>query len=366
MNDSYKILFSLLKIALGNANATDYNVENVNWQEIKDIAIRQGVYGVAFDAFSKVPNSYRPVGKVFYEWLGLVLAMERSYQQYSQTLFALTKIVTGLQLRMMVLKGWGCAINYPHPEHRPCGDIDIFIVDHAGKHLDEYARRLENFLKVKVNEQNSHHSQFFFHHFLIENHSTILDVDTHKSSIGLNRLLENLVATYRLVGEVAVCLPSVKFNSIHLLRHMANDFASVRISLRQVLDWATFVVKANQDVEGLDWTFVHTVATKANMHRFLDAINGICIYSLGFSAECFPIVKRDENLERRILAEIFLCKDSAEQPIENGSFLKKLRYGLLKTRRMWRNRWKYEIVYDESILDSFCWKARNRLKSMHK
>lgn len=40
----------------------------------------------------------------------------------------------------------------------------------------------------------------------------------------------------------------------------------------------------------------------------------------------------------------------------------KLAYGWVKTKRLVANRWKYRIVYDESLWDSFYSLAMNRLK----
>lgn len=40
----------------------------------------------------------------------------------------------------------------------------------------------------------------------------------------------------------------------------------------------------------------------------------------------------------------------------------KLAYGWVKIKRLVANRWKYRIVYDESLWDSFYSLAMNRLK----
>ena len=40
---------------------------------------------------------------------------------------------------------------------------------------------------------------------------------------------------------------------------------------------------------------------------------------------------------------------------------KKLRYAIDKSRRWWRNRWKYQLVYNENLVESFWWLARNRM-----
>ena len=41
---------------------------------------------------------------------------------------------------------------------------------------------------------------------------------------------------------------------------------------------------------------------------------------------------------------------------------KKLKYAIDKSRRWWHNRWKYQLIYNENLVESFWWLARNRMK----
>lgn len=363
MNDYQEVAFQLLKTALGNANHVDYTSEQVNWRKVMSLTFRHGIAGVCFDAFCHLPKPTRPDDSLFLKWLGHTLLMEERYRQYEEAIITLSDMAHNLGLRMLVLKGYGCSLNYPQPKCRPCGDIDIFLIDESGNHTDLLSQRLEAYLEkslgINVNNLNGHHSQFLFNHFLVENHSTILDTDAHKSSSYLNDLLECMTSSSEavVIGNSEVWLPSAKFNSIHLLRHMASDFASVRTSMRNLLDWSTFVSKHN-----VDWSFVYEVSHKANMYRFLDAINGICVNYLGYSKDKFPVESPDGRLEQKVLNEILTCPDTPDFPSSNYSLRSKISYDLHKTRRMWKNRWKYQIVYDESLFESFLWKVRSRLK----
>lgn len=363
VKDCCDVVFQLLKVALGNDAHVGYASELVDWRNVINLASRQGILGVCFDAFNRIPESARPDGSLLIKWIGQALLMEDRYKQYQETLIRLSEIVRNLDIRMLVLKGYGCSLNYPQPKYRPCGDIDIFLIDVNGNHTDLLSQRLEAYLEkslgINVNNQNGHHSQFLFNHFLVENHSTVLDTDAHKSSLYLNDLLVSMTSSSEsvVVGDSEVWLPSAKFNSVHLLRHMASDFASVRTSIRNLLDWSTFVSMNN-----VDWTFVHEVAHQANMHRFLDAINGICVNYLGYPKEKFPVESSDERLGQKVLNEILSCPDTPDFPSLNSSLRNKISYDLYKTRRMWKNRWKYQIVYDESLFESFLWKVRSRLK----
>lgn len=360
MNNSHRTLLQLLSISLGNENKIGCCFEHIDWQNVYAESRRQSVSGVVLDSFNKLSPSSRPDSKLLLDWLGTTVTNERLFLTYCDTISRLTTIAESLGMKMLVLKGYGCSLNYPVPNHRPCGDIDIYLLDNNGHHNEELSKRLENHLfqeyGISVCKRNGHHSQFYFGKYLVENHSSILDIDAHKSSEYLEQLLEEIVAeecSEIMIDGRLFYLPSSRFNSVHLLRHMANDFATIKTTLRQVLDWSTFVSS-----NFVDWSFVCDIAHRTNMNRFLDALNGICVDYLGYSEEFFPIEYRDKELELKVLDDILTSKESVDHPIQNPCFFQKLNYGLNKTKRMWKNRWKYRIVYDESLFESFLRKVK--------
>lgn len=358
MTENHRVLLSLIRSALGNTNV-DLKCFTPHWEELYALALEQGVQGVVFDSLERLQPTMRPPKALLLNWIGNIAVMERNYTAYVNTIQEIADIVNAENLAMLVLKGYGCSLNYPIPHRRPCGDIDIFVMEKNGAHSIDTVRRINKVLtetdKGKFIHDNDHHSVIQYGSFVIENHESILDVNTHKSSVVLNKLLESLASDCLLSSQrtIEIVLPSVKFNSIHLLRHMANDFATVKTTLRHVLDWGTFVAKNN-----IDWNYVYEIMHQANMHKFLNAINSICIDYLGYDSKSFYIEKRDDKLRDKVLEDI-LC------PVFQGnvpSMSHKFNYGWTKTYRMWQNRWKYSIVYDESLLSSFLHSALNRIK----
>lgn len=104
------------------------------------------------------------------------------------------------------------------------------------------------------------------------------------------------------------------------------------------------------------------VARKANMSKFLDALNGICVEYLGCPNDMFPIEEQDIKLRDRVLDNILNNNDESYLPEKKSTIIKMIKYGLYKTSRLLENRWKYRIVYNESLLESFFTLAMNRLK----
>lgn len=105
------------------------------------------------------------------------------------------------------------------------------------------------------------------------------------------------------------------------------------------------------------------------MLRFFNAIATICAEYLGIDATCFASddkqysYKSDLTLADRILSDIFEKKDVLPMTTAGiDTIAKKLKYAIDKSCRWWRNRWKYQLVYNENLVESFWWLARNRMK----
>lgn len=355
-----RILFDLLIIAcVGRFEGVGF-VDGLG--ELNSLAISQGIDAIAYDgllqAYKSIPGVAKAVDSpenkaVKYDWFGSVLQHEIDYARYKKAISDLSAFYASAGIRMMLLKGYGLSLNYPVPAHRPCGDIDVFLFGRQA----EADKLMEEHRKVRMNRGNPHHSVFKFEGFTVENHATFLDNNTHKSSPYIEGVIRELLQEPQPTIDVQgqeVFVPSVKLNSIYLLRHMANHFATEKITLRHLLDWALFVEK---NAEEIDWGYVTDFARRTNMHRFLSAVNTICVRDLGFAEEYFPVPYRDDALATRVLGDILEPEWKGEIP----PMRYKLRYGLAKTRRLWHNRWKYRIVYDETLLESFWTLAKNRV-----
>lgn len=67
-----------------------------------------------------------------------------------------------------LLKGLGLSIYYPRPEHRECGDIDLWL-DNCDK-----GNRLIEELGIKINYDSEKHAVFHYKGVMVENHSICL------------------------------------------------------------------------------------------------------------------------------------------------------------------------------------------------
>lgn len=313
------------------------------WREIYDLSSAQGVLAQAWDGMQFLPEAMLPPKALRLQWAVNVDRIENIYRRQERAIARLAAFYREHAIPMMLLKGYGLSLFYPVPEHRPCGDIDIWLFGRQPE-ADELVAREWG---APVDVHKEHHTTFDIDGIMVENHYDFVNTQTHASNARLERLFKQYAAQPGesvAVGGVAVYLPSEQLNALFLLRHAAVHFAAINIGLRHVVDWCVFVARCHDRV---DWSALYAAAREARMTGFLNCLNAVCIDYLGLDASSLPAFERDAELEKRVLDEILSPAFSDEQP--KGL----LRVVWFKTRRWWTNRWKHRLVFDEGLASAF-------------
>ena len=179
---------------------------------------------------------------------------------------------------------------------------------------------------------------------MVENHYEFLNSVAHRSTAEIEGILEKEIQSGCSEDKQIKNLyyPSTKFNSLYLLRHSAEHFASVEISLRQVLDWG-FFVQSNS----VDWEWLLKQLDVVGMKTYLAVLNSICVNYLGFKASLFPELDVDNSLVDRSILDIL------HPEVEKESYRNPVKELLYRFNRWYSNRWKHDMVYKESAWQSF-------------
>lgn len=364
MTNKEIILLDLLRCNIVGGTDTAVSHSNLDWLSIYSIALRQGITAILLDAISKLPNEARPSKSTLLQWIGQATMMERMYAKHREKIASLAEFCRQHDIKMLLLKGYGCSLCYTKPEHRPTGDIDVFLF---GK-KDEADILVEKQLGIKVHREYHKHSTFNYSGVEVENHAKFIDDVSHKSNIRFESILMAVLDKEECLKSPIdnVLLPSPTFNALFLLRHTGEHFASNEITLRHVLDVGTLFQRYHSKI---DWALVFKVYKEERMLRFFNAIATICVEYLGIEAACFASddnqysYKSDTTLADRILSDIFEKKDVLPMTTAGIDTIgKKLKYAIDKSHRWWHNRWKYQLVYNENLAESFWWLARNRIR----
>ena len=109
---------SIIRLGIGH-NAWLPPIE-IDWPAIKALAERHGLSAVLIDGVDKLPENQRPPKKLLLQWIGEVLQnYEQRYELYRRAIAEMAGWHNAHGFKMMILKGYACAMNWPKPEHRP-------------------------------------------------------------------------------------------------------------------------------------------------------------------------------------------------------------------------------------------------------
>ena len=122
-------LLRLVRIGSGLDSAISDTIlpDFPHWQTLYPLALHQGVSAILLDAIGRMPDEVRPAKPVLLQWIGQTTMMERMYARHKERIVSLAELYGQQGIRMLLLEGYGCSLCYPRPEHRPTGDIDVFL-----------------------------------------------------------------------------------------------------------------------------------------------------------------------------------------------------------------------------------------------
>ena len=358
--DAAAVLIALINIGL-DGNTAEWQKANEiistttdiaqMWREVFHLAAKHGVVAIAWDGIGRIANSglltpeQMPDRTLKLQWAVSVDNIAQRYCKHEALIGKLAGFYHEHGIRLMLLKGYGISLYYPTPEHRECGDIDIWQFGEQ-KRADKLLRDIKG---VKIDEDVHHHTTYVLNGILIENHFDFINIHAHTSNKLIERELQRRAHEEQPqiieVNGQRVYLPSPNLNALFLLKHAASHFAAVELIFRQVLDWVLFVKRHHADI---DWPWLYDFAKQMNLHKFLNCLNAIAIDHFGLEASTLPSFERNKALEERVLNDIIEPEFNEKSP--KGNILKSV---IFKFRRWWANRWKHRLVHREGLLHTF-------------
>ncbi len=368
--ESKDALLQLVRLGIGTSKDAKIS-KDIDWEPVEALAERQGTLGIMYDAVQELKGSRSssqenlPPLTTWLRWMGKVMqGYEQRYALYRKAVADLAAWYHAHGYRMMVLKGLACGMDWPRPEHRPYGDIDIYLF---GKQSEADEEMVSSFRfqdpSFKIDNSHHHHTVFEWNGFTVENHYDFLNVHHHKSNVELEAILKSLAHTDSTcfrhtdsTDNTDICLPPANLHALFLIRHLVSHFSGASMSLRQVLDWGFFVKAHHYEV---DWKWLTEVLEKYHMKEFFDCVNAICVEDLGFHPLEFKGLRVQEvqgsEMKQRVLNDTLSPEFSEETP---KHVWKRVPF---KYRRWRANRWKRELCYEDGQLHSFLGGVWNHL-----
>jgi len=212
------------------------------------------------------------------------------------------KCLNDAGVKVVVIKGAAAAMNYPRPELRCMGDIDLLVgrgdfekAYHALKNagyeseqtLERYDRRHIGF-KTKTTE--------------IELHERFSVGEATQRGSALDEYVLNGIESLRTVKVSAYTIPALPplENGLVLLEHM-NQHLSCGLGMRQIIDWMMFVER-ELDEELWNGGFLKC-ARDTGLYRLAIGVTAMCEKYLGLKTS-IPFVCEDKTLPDTLLEYI--------------------------------------------------------------
>ena len=347
MNHSAEILSRLLKQALwhdaGSGDAEWFGgVTDSEWTDVQDLALRQNVAAIAFDALTELGIALPRAIKMRF-----ISDTDRIESEYAAKLAAAVRLAGIFRRRgigTMILKGLGLSLLYPKPNHRACCDIDIYLFGRQ-REGDEIMRREYG---VAVDEGKHHHTVFHFGGTAVENHYDFIETHSRPSRSKLERRLKVMARAEQpmqidLGDGVQIFIPSPNLNALFLTIHSGSHFAASNISIKHLADWSLFVAHYGGQV---DWERFYATADEFGFRRYAEILNAMCIEYIGLQPIPQLAVAQDSDTVARSLADVM---EYGKRAIPSG-FIKGWRYRI--ARRV-ANTWKQRMVFRDGAVSSF-------------
>lgn len=357
MNDQFFTLMSLgLHLATPHKGyaALCSQLDEKEWLRIKDLSDKQGVSSIVMDGVSLLGSSCgydllsqgvdKDWWKLFWlQWIGVTQLVEEKNSQQLAVMEEMTQKWAERNILTMVFKGQANGLMYPNPLHRTPGDIDCYL-------FGNYAlgNKVARIIGAYVDEGWYKHSEINYKGELFENHQYFVHTREGKRSKQLQKELEKTLsgsAGKTMLGSNAITPPE-QWNAMFLTYHACSHFLTEGLKLKQVLDWAMFLNKHQNEV---DWTLFYDYCERFHLRRFSEALTAICVDHLGLRITNSKIVAKSEFAHRMLHSILedddYVYSRSASKWEEKKHLI----------RNLFNYRWKYEDIYQDSVWKQLWW-----------
>lgn len=349
-----KAVFLFIKLGLKISEPKDQDVtfmasiSDSNWKEVYDVSINQGISAIMLDGINRIfekggrnaINNQIPFfwwQRFILEWTGISLNIEAKNRQQENIMREMTNLWASKDCRVVLMKGLANGLYYPNPTHRNPGDIDCYLFDDYEK-----GNRIALEAGAHLNEEWYKHSEILYKGELFENHRFLIPIRDGKESKELEKELKSELKDKELFNfpDSNCLLPTAQFCAMFLTTHACYHFLFEGLRLKQVLDWAMFLIRENKNV---DWDLFFSFCDRYHLRKFADAMNSISFEWLGITVNNSLFVTQSPYTGK-IIDSIFYDNDYVYS--EEGSNWKK-RFHLI--RNYFKYRWKFEEIYDQSV-----------------
>lgn len=342
MVNTETILFKLISLGLEEQEYCNIPLF-VDWKCLWKMASEQGVSAICLDGLQMLDKDSGCLALIpkplKMKWIASVVQQEQVYNAQWNVAKGLADLYGKQGVDTYVLKGFSLSRLYPKPEHRPCTDMDCYLMD-AYEEGNRIAK--ENGLTVDCSYYK--HSKILLRGLTVENHQYLLPIKGSGKAKRFERELRLWIDNggNEYIGGSHLKATSPFFDAVYVLAHAQEHFLNEGIILRHICDWA-MVLRAHGGK--VDWEEWKRMCKEYGMLSFGYAMsrlaNSICGVNVPFDCP------KDDEADRRLL------DDTLYRKVCNNGKRSKIQVRIDLVKNMFRNSWKYRMFSDTNFL-MFC------------
>lgn len=351
--------FELIQITLGNKDGFEQHPSSEEWVLLYRMSIKQALTSLLVDGVDKVYGSQKDIPQnLLLEWIGqqqMTIQMNRIQSERSKELCNLFEEAGFIAC---VLKGQGTALYYEHPEHRQCGDIDVWVTDGSGFMVNgsRSRDRVLDFAREKgwkIGHIDIKHSDIeIFDDVPVEVHFQPSWMYCPMTNKRLMRFFaeeaNNQFGNYD--ERVGFTHTTIEFDLVYSMVHIYRHIFSEGVGLRQLMDYY-YILRSVKSGELRVKCF--EVLCSLGMKKFVGGVMWILRECFGMKEE-YLLCQVNERHGRFLLSEIMMAGNFGQydERTVRVNVDKKFKRGFVQLGRNLR----FVTYYPSEVLWSPFWK----------
>ena len=217
-----------------------------------------------------------------------VMANMAAHRLLNSSVVQVVSALDGAGIHSVLLKGQPLARNYPIPELRACGDVDIYTGPENYLRACEILGALASWKEPCRPEDNVKHYDIRIGKTPVEIHRySDINASKYYNKIYQAYAHEGLSHGLRTMyfAGTTVATPADDFNAFYIFNHLWHHFMTSGIGLRQFCDWMMFL---HVRKDKIDRAKLKKIIGDMNLMTPWQAFGGVLVDKLGLPEDDFP------------------------------------------------------------------------------
>ena len=262
----------------------------VDWEALYRLSFAQTVGPLVTDGVNRLPKEYLPAEPEHLDpFLGDMMATAQRNRVLDSFIPKVFHALRGIPV--VLVKGQSLAQDYPDPERRQPGDIDLLLPPSSYAAAKEIL--LPKATHVSKEDVQTLHQGMHFYSVEVELHGSISTLMSRKLDRQLAELLKEQFAGRSLptvtIGGAEIPVPEANFNAVYIFVHFLQHYWSGGVGLRQFVDWTTFVSVHKRDIHPV---ILEQRLEELGLLNLWKVFTGFAQEYLGCPAEKLPLAAR--------------------------------------------------------------------------